>query len=459
MTHDLTLRLFLCVSALNILTMIVVGILGIRSANLNISEEYDAQLITEASVLWEILEEDSKNESMAAFKVQSFDAENTTPLLENVEKDSLLDYAQWRAFRVWHKDEIMMHSDNTDAMPPQPVPAGLSTIRIGSDTWRVFGLHDKENGLVVETYENLHNRDLLQRDILLDILAPLVIMLPVLALLFSFGVGFGLKDLRIIASRLAARAPSDLSRIDASDIPAEIKPLAHAINTMLAKLETSLAHEREFIDHAAHELRTPLSALKLQAQLLNKSLKDHEVKAQLDELLASVERTAQLVDQLLLLSRVTQREIVLEPVSVQAALKDTIGMYAVRMADKDIHLTLKESSPLAVQAQADLLRTLIGTILDNAIKYTPRHGDIEIAVEHSPHQVAIALSDSGEGIPESERTRVFDRFYRISGSKQPGSGLGLAIASQIAQLLHAIIRLEKPESGKGLRVVITFPVK
>jgi len=455
---SLTWRLFLCVSALNIVTMIVVAILGLRSANLNISEDYDAQLITEASILWEILEEDSHDNRMSAFAVEAFDAEKTTRLLQAIEKDSMLDYAQWRAFRVWHKGTVAMHSDNTDVFPMAPSPAGFSDLIIGNDVWRTFSIHDPDNDLIVTTFENLRDRDIMQRDILLDILAPLVITLPLLGLIFSVGIGFGLKGLHQLAGRLATRSPSDLSYLESSDLPTELKPLAHSVNALLAKLESSLAHEREFIDHAAHELRTPLSALKLQAQLLTKSVKEPESSELLTELLASVNRTSRLVDQLMLMSRVSQQNIVLEQVNIHGVVQEALSMVAVRIIDKNIDLNLQSDETLAIEAQPELLRTLISTILDNAIKYTPKDGEITVSTQRSSQHAVIAITDSGEGIPEAERERVFDRFYRISGSKQTGSGLGLAIASQIAQLLHATITMETPESGKGLRLVITFPL-
>ncbi len=456
---SLTLRLFLCVSALNVVTMIVMGLLSLRSSNLNISEDYDAQLITEASILWEILEEGSKDGSIGTFKEEGFDVEDTLPLLGRMEKDSMLDYAQWRAFRVWKGSNIAMHSDNTENFPPQPLPPGLTNVTIGRDVWRAFSLHDPKNDIIVTTFENLHNRDILQRDILLDVLTPLLVMLPLLAILFSLGVGYGLRELRHLANRLATRSSSDLSRLAADDIPKELRPLVLAVNTLLGKLEGALAHEREFIDHAAHELRTPLSALKLQAQMLAGSLKDPKPQACLDELLASVDRTSRLVDQLLLLSRVAQQEIMLERVNVHEAVKETIGIYAVRIVDKHIALVLHSDEGLYIEAQPELLRILIGAILDNAIKYTPAYGEIVVTVERRDDHARVAITDSGEGIPEEERGRVFDRFYRMSHTKQSGSGLGLAIASQIAGQLHAAITLETPSSGKGLRVVIDFPAK
>lgn len=450
---SLTLRLFLSICALNIITMLIVGLLGMRSANINISEEYDAQLITEASVLWEILEEDAKNGTIDAFGIESFNAEHSGRLLHDLERSSLLDYAQWRAFRVWQDDKVMMHSDNTDDMPPVPAAEGFSDVTINSEVWRVFALHDPQHKVVVETFENLRSRKILQWDILFDVLGPLLVMLPLLGLLFSGAIRLALTSLRNLARQLSTRSPLDLSRLPSEPIPRELRPLTKAVNTLLASLEHSLAHEREFIDHAAHELRTPLSALKLQAQMLAKSAKDAESPALINELLASVDRTARLVDQLLLLSRVTQQEIRLEPVELHDAVKEVIGMYAVRVVDKHINIDFRGEGNLMVSVQPELLRTLIGTILDNAIKYTPPQGDILVSIEDN----RLIISDSGEGIPEAERVRVFDRFYRVADTKQAGSGLGLAIANQIAHLLHASITLETPSSGNGLRVVIAFP--
>jgi two-component system sensor histidine kinase QseC len=453
---SLTFRLFLCVSALNLMTMLVIGLLSLRSIHINVSEDYDAQLITEASILWEVLEENSKNGALEAIKAETFDVEHSTALMEHEEQDSMMDYAQWRAFRVWKGDKILMDSDSTNIFSSDPVPAGFSTIKVGNDTWRAFSLHDKSNNLVVATFENLHDRDILRLDILLDVLAPLIIMLPILALLFSFGVGFGLKDLRKVAHRIATRSFTDLSRLESNDLPKELKPLTQSVNQLLASLEASLAHEREFIDHAAHELRTPLSALKLQAQLLTKSMKDPQSGPLLDELLASVNRTAKLVDQLLLLSRVSQQEIHLESVNIHNVLKEAISMLSGQVSEKNLHLAFECGTSLTIASQPELMRTLFATILDNAVKYTPKDGNINISVETSSERVTVNFADSGEGISEDQRTQVFDRFYRIPTTKQSGSGLGLAIAKQIAQMLNAEIYLKTPEIGKGLLVSIVF---
>ncbi len=454
---SLTWRLFLCVSGLNIITMIIVGVLGLHSANINISEDYDAQLITEATILWEIVEEDSNDARMSAFEIETFDVEHTSQLLERFEESSMLDYAQWRAFRVWYKGKLVMHSDNADIFPMEIMPHGFNNLVVGKDTWRAFSIHDNTNDLIVTTFENLRNRELMQRDIMLDIIVPLLVALPLLGIIFSIGIGFGLKGLTRLAGKLATRSAADFSYLESGDLPKELKPLADSINTLLSKLEGALGHEREFIDHAAHELRTPLSALKLQAQLLSKSVREPSCESLLTELLASVDRTAKLVDQLLLMSRVSNQKIVLGHVVVSLVMQEALGMVATRIVDKDLRLNFQSEDGLSVLAQPDLLRTFFGTIIDNAIKYTPRGGDIDISLTQETSHVLISITDSGEGIPEAERTRVFDRFYRISGSIQPGSGLGLAIASQIAELLAATIDIETPENGKGLRVLIRFP--
>ena len=453
---SLTLRLFLCVAALNILTMVVIGLLALRSMKINIGEVADAQLITEASTLWEILEEDSKDGKIDAFRPDGFDMEKSGEFMEREDQDSMLDYAQYRAFLVWKDAHIVMHSDNTKAFPLKPLPAGFSNIMVDGSEWRAFSLIDPANNLVVATFENLNDRDILKLDIFLDILTPLVITLPILALIFSFGVGIGLRDLHALTKRIASRSFSDLSSLDAGDLPKELKPLTKALNHLLSTLKASLTHEREFIDHAAHELRTPLSALKLQTQLLTKSIKDPQTMQQLDELHASVNRTARLVDQLLLLSRVSQQEILFEKVSLGDVIKEIISHYAVRIADKNIALTLNAQGPLPLHSQSDLLHTLIGTILDNAIKYTPKDGDIIIDASQSNGITKVTITDSGEGIPEYEREKVFDRFYRLPATKQSGSGLGLAIAKQIATMLGADISLETPKNTKGLSVLITF---
>jgi signal transduction histidine kinase len=437
------------VLSLNVVAMCVVGMLGLRSSDIEIAQEYDAQMITETNVLWQLTREDIKQGDF-----EEFDLDSASPVLEKTQLEELQKYAQWRAFRVWKGDHIVIRSDNAASIPDIPVAAGFSSVSDGKETWRAFSLHSDD--VVVETFENLRNRELLQHDIFLGIAGPLLVILPLLGLLFSLAIRFGLQGLYRLAERLSTRTPSDLALLPSGDMPRELRPLTLAVNTLLAKLESALAHESEFIDHAAHELRTPLSALKLQAQMLARSIQTTESKALLDELLASVDRTSRLVDQMLLLSRVTQQDIALEPVSLHSSAKEAVGMVAIRIVDKSINLTLDSDDGALVQAQPELLRILIGVILDNAIKYTPAYGDITIATGMIDGHATLSISDTGRGIPLSERQQVFNRFYRMADTYQSGSGLGLAIANQIAVLFGATITLETAASGYGLKAIVTF---
>ena len=216
-----------------------------------------------------------------------------------------------------------------------------------------------------------------------------------------------------------------------------------------------MAHEREFVDHAAHELKTPLTALKLQTQLIAKTLGDKPERKEVDELLLSVNRTARLVDQLLQLSRLSSQVITLSKINLYEVAKEVAALHAVSALQKNITLSLEGEETLMISAQPELLGTLIGTLLENAIKYTPENGSVAIKTEKLTSKAILIITDTGPGIPEDQRDRVFERFYRMNENNQPGSGLGLAIAQQVVMLLNATISLES-SPGEGLSAILRF---
>ncbi len=444
-------RLFVWLALLIVTTSIIMGAFGLRSARNKITENYDAQLITEANVLWQVTREDIHDKEF-----REYDIDGQAVRMKKEQKQAFEKYIQWRAFRIWKGGKLVIESDNVDDMPQHPAKMGFSEFKSQGQTWRVFSLYVAEDSVIVEALENLHNRVILQDNILWDILRSALMMLPILALLLFLGIRYGLTHLRILAQQLAQRTPHDLSHVSAANMPCELQPLVQALNSLLMKLENSLSAEREFIDHAAHELRTPLSTLKLQAQLIEKAFNNQTEKYLVQDLIKSVDRTGRLVGQLLLISRLSHQEIILGSVNLYQNIHDVIEAYAGYALDKGVAINFDGPKNLEVMAQAELLQTLLGTILDNSLKYTANEGTVEIKIMPNEKHIILSISDNGPGIPEDERAYIFDRFYRGRSVSEAGSGLGLSIAQHIAELFQARIDLITPVNAQGLCVNITF---
>ncbi|MCL6469990.1 MAG: two-component sensor histidine kinase, partial [Ralstonia sp.] len=245
-------------------------------------------------------------------------------------------------------------------------------------------------------------------------------------------------------------------------LPDEIRPLTNALNDLLARLGTALAHQRAFVADAAHALRTPLAALKLQLQVADRAENEDERRAAHADLHRGVERMIRLVGQLLTLARQepgaadTQRATV----ALDAVAADVVAELSPAAVQKRIDLGIAvESQPASVIGNADALRVLLVNLVDNALNYCPRGARVDVSTAHTPDGGAqLVVEDNGPGIPAEERERVLDRFYRPAQAPTGGSGLGLAIVREIAQAHDATLALEAREGG-GLRVVLRFPFK
>jgi two-component system OmpR family sensor kinase len=244
------------------------------------------------------------------------------------------------------------------------------------------------------------------------------------------------------------------------DVPEELQPLAASINGLLARLSDALAAQRRFTADAAHELRTPLAALKLQLDLARRNgAASGGGQAALDDLEAGVARASHVVEQLLTLARVEPEAMARARTQcdLAALARDAVVARAGLAAAKSIDLGLVRADAAIVDGEAANLAILLSNLLDNALRYTPRGGRIDVAVEQADDGATLAVADTGPGIPADERARVFDRFVRGRDVHEPGSGLGLSIVKRIADAHHATVTLDAPAEGSGLVVRVRFP--
>jgi two-component system OmpR family sensor kinase len=303
-------------------------------------------------------------------------------------------------------------------------------------------------------------------------IVPLLVVAPLLALFIGWGVTRGLAPLARLAAAVGKRAPGVLEPLDEAGLPDEVRPLAHALNGLLARLDRALGAQRAFIADAAHELRTPLTAVNLQAQLAERAVDDESRRAALAELRAGLTRATHLVEQMLTLAReepgVAERGFA--PVNLTELARSVVAEHAAIAVARQVDLGMAgpaaettEATPVVIKGDATALRALASNLVDNAIRYTPAGGRVDVTVDQEPRDAVFAVRDSGPGIPASERARVFDRFYRAPApyaADVPGSGLGLAIVKRIADRHEATLSLGPGFSGpagEGLTVTVRFP--
>jgi two-component system sensor histidine kinase TctE len=311
----------------------------------------------------------------------------------------------------------------------------------------------------VQVAETRNKRIHLANDILLTLVLPQLMLIAMAGVLVWFGVRSGLGPLLLLEKEIATRTHRDLSPLPDQRVPAEVLPLTHAINNLMQRLGQTLSVQHRFIADAAHQLRTPIAGLKIQIERALLSTDMDEIRPALGQLQTSAERIAHLSNQLLTLARAepgASDETRFTDIDLNAIARETGMLWVPRAIERNIDLGFSGSDrPAHIRGDVLLLQELISNLIDNAARYGRDGGSITVLVRAKPVPQLI-IDDDGPGIPEQERGKVFERFYRMPGSPGGGSGLGLAIVREIAQAHGAELQLEKPEGGSGTRVHITF---
>jgi two-component system, OmpR family, sensor kinase len=363
--------------------------------------------------------------------------------------------------QVWSLDGQRLYLSQPTAVLPVATTLGFTTVDSReAGRWRVFGVLAR--GHVIQVAQALKVREDRAARLALRTLAPIGLLMPALALLIWWIVGRSLRPLGALAGSVRARSPTTLDPLSTGGLPEEVRPVVEALNDLLSRLAVAREHERAFIADAAHELRSPLTALSLQLQALASAGSDVGRGEATEQLKAGVARATRLVEQLLTLARHEQRPgHEAGPVALDDLAREAI-MALVPLADsRQIDLGVASAEPATVLGDADALRVLLENLVDNAIRYTPQGGRVDVAVSRRPGGgepgAVLEVCDTGPGIPDSERDRVFDRFYRVPGTAEAGSGIGLAIVKSIAERHGAAIEFGPGDGGHGLRVRVTFP--
>jgi len=368
-----------------------------------------------------------------------------------------LDIAEDVVIQIWDNTGVRIYHSHNHPSLPQRAALGFSNVATSNGIWRVFSA--QLGGTVVQVAQPLSARRELAAKTALDTITPLLLVLPFLALFIWLAIGRGLAPLSLVARELRARNPNSLTPLSIASMPEEIAPLTHALNDLLSRLDRALDAQRAFVADAAHELRTPLAALKLRIQLVERAGDEAERKLAIADLHRGLDRASHLVQQLLTLSR-QEADLTDKPsasVDLLEVARRVIVEQAPIAAQMGIDLGIDLGSPAIIAGDPVALEAMLGNLIDNAIRYTPAAGRIDISVSSDDAGVVLVVSDSGPGIPEADRERVFDRFYRIEGSPTQGSGLGLAIVKKVVDRHRGEIHLGEGPGGQGLAVTIRLP--
>jgi two-component system sensor histidine kinase QseC len=359
------------------------------------------------------------------------------------------------AFQVWEGGTILrLHSANAPPERLSPRTEGFSDATIDGKRWRVFSAWDARHRLLVQVGERDEARREIAAGVATGLLAPLAFALPALGLLAWLVIARALRPLRALGAQVAAREPDSLGALAAPNAPGEVLPLVASLNALFARVARMIEHERRFTADAAHELRTPLAALKTQAQVALGATGDAERRRALENVLAGCERASRLVEQLLTLARLEPGELRerARRFDLREVARRTLAEVAPATLAKSVDLELAEGAPESVEGYPELVSILIRNLVDNAVRYGPVGGAVRVEIADG----ALSVTDQGPGIAPEERARVGERFYRVLGNEASGSGLGLSIVRRVAEIHGAAVRLEDGPEGKGLRVTVAF---
>ena len=354
-------------------------------------------------------------------------------------------------FQIGTEDgRILGRSPDAPRLPITGMP-GYSEILRGEESWRILNLVSDDGRHRVQVSQSIGLRDRAALEVATQVVLPLALVLPALLLFIYFSIRRGLRPLDRLARAVAVRTPDNLSPLGDSAVPSEVRPLVASLNSLFDRVGRALEGERRFTADAAHELRTPLAALRVQAQVALLSTQAPMRKKALQQILSGVDRADRLVSQLLRLARLDpQRRLEhAEPVALEPVLRDVIALASVSRgaADAAVQLELPRGE-CVVRGDAELLALGVRNLLDNAFRYAGTVAEVRLAVERKADGVDLWVYDRGPGVPEAELARLAQRFFRGRDHLEEGSGLGLAIAQRIAELHGAQLELaNRPDGG------------
>lgn len=485
----LSIRLLLLAGS----AVILLGVLGLstwlsmESGRVEAGELFDARLATSARVLDSLMGRQIEHATISAPLVMSL----PEPIREEVRRHGRAGAADaeaplaWRlqdwlfghhdidtplgheyethiAYQIWSNPAgaeeavLLARSSSAPAMRFASLRVGFSDHALEDGLWRVFALQSGD--VWIQVAERADAREELAAKLGWATGAPLLVGLVIVLLLTSLLIGYGLAPLSELAERISARRPQDDQPLSLNRVPAEIQPVLRALNGLFERVRNTLERERRFIDSAAHELRTPLAALRIHAQNARRADNDVQRDKSLDHLLEGVARTVHLTEQMLAHSRAGRMAS-----EAAVSLRDVVGdavMQRRPSVEASGHLLelVACDDDCALIADATGLSSMVGNLIDNAQRYAPAGTAIRVTLVRRDGAALLSVTDAGPGIPAELRERVLEPYYRIPGSAGSGTGLGLAIVREVLERLGGSIALQDGPAGIGTCVELTVPL-
>jgi len=441
--RSLQTRLLLAVLGLVLLAWGAAAVLTWHKAKHEVGELLDAHLAQTAALL----------------RLQPLDVLNDEQITEAAD----LDKHQHRVvFQLWHEDQLLARSKNAPGVAlTDRTQRGFADSQVQGTAWRVFVTPGRERDVRIVVGERQSARQDIVQASVRGMLKPLAWALPLLALGIWWVVRGLVRPLRRLGDAVAARQPQSLAPLATQGVPPEVLPLMEALNALFARMADLLAAEQQFTADAAHELRTPIAGIRMQAQVAQGASDDAERQAALAATLQGCDRATRLVDQLLQLARLDAQSNGAAAASTdlaeaaRAVVHDLQPLAQARTQQVELNTTGPTPAPLA----EPLARVLLRNLLDNALRYSPDGARVRLHITPAAPGAAaqLCVEDSGPGLEPAELARLGERFFRVLGTGQTGSGLGWSIVQRIARLQGLRVQVDRSPALGGLRVAITWP--
>ena len=438
--------------------------LGYQDVRKETWELFDAQLARSSRMILGLVQAENVNYGFS--RIQDFLDEQGLAMMylefqdaiDELQQQGAHAYESKLAFQIWDDvGNLLVKSYNAPLEPLSDNEQGFSNAVIDGYNWRTFSLVASNGAYRCITAERLDVRNDLIVKVSDDLLYMFIILVPALSVVLYLSIDKGLRPLQQIAAQINRRSGENLGLIRSGYPFSEIVTIKNALNQLLSRLEDTLEREKRITSDAAHELRTPLAAIRLHAELAKGAENRKQQIESLEQVIHGVDRTTHLIEQLLTLARLEPELIASDfaEVDLSSLIVEECALLSPLALNKDIELDFAGADIASIQGHADSIRLLVRNLLTNAIAYTPEGGEVSIRLEQDGRTV-LTIQDNGPGIAEEDRERVMQRFYRAQNHSAPGCGIGLSIVDRVVQIHHGELELDQADSGQGLKVVVRF---
>ena len=381
-----------------------------------------------------------------------FDDISDTPVLQK--------YAPQVAFQVFLDERLVTRTANAGLAPLSPQGEGFSTVRREDGAlWRVVSAREPLHGITVLVGEKVESRQAIVWVLMRGLATPMLLALPLFGLGVWWSVRKGLAPIRSLSAALQQRAPHAAQAVSTHGMPRELLPLVRTLNGLLERIAIMVQIERRFTADAAHELRTPIAAIRAQAQVAMGAGDDVAERTHaLQTTLAGCDRASRLVDQLLTLARLEAAPQA-QPLAADlgAVVRRVVAELAPAALGRQQELVVEQERRCAVAADEVLLGVLVRNLIDNALRYSPNGAQVQVRVDSSAQGACLQVEDSGPGMTDAQITHLGERFFRVLGNEQPGSGLGWSIVRRLLDVFAARVEVRRSAQWGGLLVAVYWP--